>query len=44
MPGERPDLAIEIARRAGIPRKMAGVVHPGERDYFRDLSERIRNA
>ncbi|ACC73875.1 glycosyltransferase family 4 protein [Paraburkholderia phymatum] len=36
MPGKRPDLAVEIARRAGMPLKMAGVVHPGERDYFKN--------
>ncbi|MEX3936655.1 glycosyltransferase family 4 protein [Paraburkholderia phymatum] len=35
MPGKRPDLAIEIARRAQMPLKIAGVVHPGEREYFR---------
>ncbi|WP_310069372.1 glycosyltransferase family 4 protein [Paraburkholderia caledonica] len=34
MPGKRPDLAVEIARRAGLPLKMAGKIHPGERDYF----------
>jgi glycosyltransferase involved in cell wall biosynthesis len=36
MRGKRPDLAIEIARRAGLPLKMAAVVHPGERAYFAD--------
>jgi len=34
MPGKRPDLAIEIARRARMPLKMAAAVHPGERAYF----------
>ncbi|MDR6493980.1 glycosyltransferase involved in cell wall biosynthesis [Paraburkholderia terricola] len=34
MPGKRPDLAVEIARRAGWPLRMAAKVHPGERDYF----------
>jgi glycosyltransferase involved in cell wall biosynthesis len=34
MPGKRPDLAVEIARRAGLPLKMAGKIHPGEREYF----------
>nr|WP_222858861.1 glycosyltransferase family 4 protein [Paraburkholderia phenoliruptrix] len=34
MPGKRPDLAVEIAKRAGLPLKMAGKVHPGEREYF----------
>ncbi len=38
MPEKRPDLAIEIARRAGLRLKMAAKVHPGERQYF---SERI---
>ncbi|TDV35728.1 glycosyltransferase involved in cell wall biosynthesis [Paraburkholderia caballeronis] len=36
MRGKRPDLAIEIARRAGLPLKMAAAVHPGERAYFAD--------
>ena len=36
MPGKRPDLAIEIARRARLPLKMAAAVHPGERAYFAD--------
>lgn len=35
MPEKRPDLAIEIARRAGLSLKMAAKIHPGERDYFR---------
>ncbi|HTH59964.1 MAG TPA: glycosyltransferase family 4 protein [Paraburkholderia sp.] len=34
MPAKRPDLAIDIARRAGMPLKMAAAVHPGERAYF----------
>ncbi|MCC8395485.1 glycosyltransferase family 4 protein [Paraburkholderia sp. MMS20-SJTR3] len=36
MPEKRPDLAIEIARRSGVPLKMAAKIHPGERDYFRE--------
>lgn len=36
MRGKRPDLAIEIARRARMPLKMAAAVHPGERAYFSD--------
>jgi len=36
MRGKRPDLAIEIARRARTPLKMAAAVHPGERAYFAD--------
>jgi glycosyltransferase involved in cell wall biosynthesis len=36
MPGKRPDLAIEIARRARTPLKIAAVVHPGEQAYFRE--------
>lgn len=36
MHGKRADLAIEIARRARIPLKMAAAVHPGERAYFAD--------
>ena len=34
MPEKRPDLAIEIARRAGRRLKMAAKVHPGEKAYF----------
>ncbi|GGX32249.1 glycosyl transferase [Pigmentiphaga litoralis] len=39
MPSKRPDLAIEIARRTGLPLKMAAKVHPGEHGYFRDEIE-----
>jgi glycosyltransferase involved in cell wall biosynthesis len=34
MPEKRPDLAIEIARRAGLKLKMAAKVHLGEKQYF----------
>lgn len=33
---KRPDLAIEIARRAGLPLRMAAKIHPGETSYFND--------
>lgn len=33
-PEKRPDRAIEIARRAGIPLKMAAKVDHADRDYF----------
>jgi glycosyltransferase involved in cell wall biosynthesis len=36
MPEKRPDLAIEIARRAGLRLKMAAKVHPGEQRYFEE--------
>jgi len=36
MPEKRIDRAIEIARRAGLPLKIAAAVHPGERAYFRE--------
>ncbi|WP_063619574.1 glycosyltransferase family 4 protein [Paraburkholderia mimosarum] len=39
MPGKGPDTAIDIARRAGKPLKMAAAVHPGERAWF---DERMR--
>jgi glycosyltransferase involved in cell wall biosynthesis len=32
---KRPDLAVEIARRAGLRLKLAAKVHPWELDYFR---------
>jgi glycosyltransferase involved in cell wall biosynthesis len=36
MPEKRPDLAIEIARRAGLRLKMAAKIHPGEQRYFEE--------
>ncbi|WP_142850258.1 glycosyltransferase family 4 protein [Telmatospirillum sp. J64-1] len=33
-PEKRPDLAIEIARRSGLPLKMAAKVDEADRDYF----------
>ena len=33
-PEKRPDWAIEIARRAGIPLKIAAKVDPADREYF----------
>ena len=33
-PEKRPDLAIEIARRAGVPLKIAAKVDRSDRDYF----------
>jgi glycosyltransferase involved in cell wall biosynthesis len=33
-PEKRPDLAIEIAVRAGVPLKIAAKVDPADRDYF----------
>jgi glycosyltransferase involved in cell wall biosynthesis len=39
MPEKRPDLAIEIARLANMPLKVAAKVHPGEREYFRHQLE-----
>jgi glycosyltransferase involved in cell wall biosynthesis len=33
-PAKRPDLAIEVAKRAGLPLRMAAKVDPVERDYF----------
>ncbi len=33
-PEKRPDRAIEIARRAGLPLKIAAKVDPADRDYF----------
>lgn len=36
MPEKRIDRAIDIARRAGLPLKIAAAVHPGERAYFKE--------
>lgn len=33
-PEKRPDRAIEIAKRAGLPLKIAAKVDPADRDYF----------
>lgn len=44
LPEKRPDRAIEIARRAGLPLKMAAKVHPGEHDYFHREIEPILQA
>lgn len=38
-PEKRPDLAIEIARRAGIPLKIAAKVDHNEEPYFREVIE-----
>jgi glycosyltransferase involved in cell wall biosynthesis len=35
-PEKRPHLAIELARRAGVPLKLAAKVDDADRDYFRD--------
>ena len=41
-PDKRPDLAIEIARRAGIPLRIAAKVDVVDRDYFEsDIRPRI---
>jgi len=36
-PEKRPDVAIEIARRAGIPLKIAAKVDAADRDYFKHV-------
>ncbi|HWP58960.1 MAG TPA: glycosyltransferase family 4 protein [Candidatus Acidoferrales bacterium] len=36
-PEKRPDLAIEVARRAGIPLKMAAKVDRADRDYYESV-------
>lgn len=36
-PEKRPDLAIEIARRSGIPLKMAAKVDRADREYFENV-------
>jgi glycosyltransferase involved in cell wall biosynthesis len=38
-PEKQPDLAVEIARRAGMRLKVAAKVNPGERDYFEQKIE-----
>jgi len=38
-PEKRPDLAISIAARAGLPLKMAAKVDKADQDYFRDRIE-----
>jgi glycosyltransferase involved in cell wall biosynthesis len=38
-PEKRPDRAIEIARRSGVPLRIAAKVDPVDRDYFTNLIE-----
>lgn len=38
-PEKRPDRAIEIARRAGIPLRIAAKISVDDRSYFRDVIE-----
>lgn len=42
-PEKRPDRAIEIAKRAGIPLKIAAKVDAADRDYFRHEIEPLLN-
>ncbi len=36
-PEKRPDLAVEIAKRAGIPIRIAAKVDPADKDYFKHV-------
>jgi glycosyltransferase involved in cell wall biosynthesis len=38
-PEKRPDRAIEIAKRAGIPLKIAAKIDPADQDYFKHIIE-----
>jgi glycosyltransferase involved in cell wall biosynthesis len=38
-PEKRPDHAIEVAKRVGIPLRIAAKVDPADREYFRDHIE-----
>ena len=40
-PEKRPDLAIEISRRSGIPLKIAAKADPVDRDYFDAVIKRL---
>ena len=42
-PEKRPDQAIEIAKRAGIPLKMAAKVDPADRVYYEAAVEPLLN-
>jgi glycosyltransferase involved in cell wall biosynthesis len=42
-PEKRPDLAIAIAERAGVPLKIAAKIDPSERDYFKQEIEPLLN-
>jgi glycosyltransferase involved in cell wall biosynthesis len=42
-PEKRPDRAIEIARRSGIPLKIAAKVDSADEKYFRDVIEPLLN-
>jgi glycosyltransferase involved in cell wall biosynthesis len=43
-PEKRPDLAIEVARGAGIPLKIAAKVDPADRDYFEGVIKPLLHA
>lgn len=43
-PEKRPDLAIEIARKAGIPLKMAAKVDDANKDYFETVIKPMLNS
>lgn len=40
-PEKRPDHAIEVAKRVGMPLRMAGKVDPADRGYFEGQIERL---
>jgi glycosyltransferase involved in cell wall biosynthesis len=42
-PEKRPDRAIEIARKAGVPLKLAAKVDPMDRQYFTSVIEPLLN-
>ena len=42
-PEKRPDRAIEIAKRAGIPLKMAAKVDPKDEDYFNEIKPLLKH-
>jgi len=44
VPDKRPDLAVEIARRAGMPLKIAAKIDPGHRAYFDERVEPLLRA
>ena len=43
-PEKRPDLAIEVARRAGVPLKIAAKIDRTDRDYFESVIKPLLSA
>lgn len=43
MPDKGPDIAVQVARKANLPLKLAGTIYPGDRQYFNKKIEPFLN-